>query len=149
MHILSTETDNCPSWISRRERMTIENISWSISIKECCQPGGGRTCNLLITSRMRSQVTKDGFFFLCFYFELLQLRCCSLLLFVSQLFLSCLRKAVLHNYDLSRVTSFIFLYSMLYSRLSCNAVHTTVGLGASPHYSSNYKPQEEKNITMS
>ena len=32
------ETDNCPSWISGRERMTIENISWSISRKECCWP---------------------------------------------------------------------------------------------------------------
>ena len=29
MHILSPETDNCPSWISRRERITEENISWS------------------------------------------------------------------------------------------------------------------------
>ena len=37
MHILKPETDNCPSWISRRERMTIENISWSISMKECCK----------------------------------------------------------------------------------------------------------------
>ena len=31
MHILSLETDNCPSWISGRERTTVENISWSIS----------------------------------------------------------------------------------------------------------------------
>ena len=31
MHILSPETDNCPSWISGRERMTVENISWSVS----------------------------------------------------------------------------------------------------------------------
>ena len=38
VHILSPETDNCPSWISRRERMTVENISWSISTKECCRP---------------------------------------------------------------------------------------------------------------
>ena len=37
MHILSPETDNCPSWISRRESMTVENISWSISTKECCR----------------------------------------------------------------------------------------------------------------
>ena len=29
LHILSPETDNCPSWISGRERMTVENISWS------------------------------------------------------------------------------------------------------------------------
>ena len=41
MHILSPETDNCPSWISGRERMTIENISWSISSKECCRPRRG------------------------------------------------------------------------------------------------------------
>ena len=29
VHILLPETDNCPSWISGRERMTTENISWS------------------------------------------------------------------------------------------------------------------------
>ena len=38
VHILSPETDNCLSWISGRERMTVENISWSISTKECCRP---------------------------------------------------------------------------------------------------------------
>ena len=41
MHILSPETDNCPSWISGRERMTVENISWSVSTKECCRPRRG------------------------------------------------------------------------------------------------------------
>ena len=41
VYILSPETDNCPSWISGRERMTVENISWSISTKECCQPRRG------------------------------------------------------------------------------------------------------------
>ena len=41
MHILLPETDNCPSWISGRERMTVENISWSISTKECCCPRRG------------------------------------------------------------------------------------------------------------
>ena len=41
MHILSPETDNCPSWISGRERMTVENISWSISTEECCRPRRG------------------------------------------------------------------------------------------------------------
>ena len=41
MHILSPETDNCPSWISGRERMSVENISWSISTKECCWPRRG------------------------------------------------------------------------------------------------------------
>ena len=33
-HTPTPETDNCPSWISGRERMTVENISWSISMKE-------------------------------------------------------------------------------------------------------------------
>ena len=53
MHILSPETDNCPSWISRRERMTIENTSWSISTKECCRPRRVLTRNLelLVSSR--------------------------------------------------------------------------------------------------
>ena len=43
MHILSPETDNYryPSWINWRERMTVENISWSISTKECCRPQRG------------------------------------------------------------------------------------------------------------
>ena len=41
LHILSPETDNCPTWISRRERMTVENISWLISTKKCCQPRRG------------------------------------------------------------------------------------------------------------
>ena len=54
VHILLPETDNCPSWISGRERMTVENITWSkkISTKECCRPSGGWTHNLLITSQM-------------------------------------------------------------------------------------------------
>ena len=33
MHIIWLVTVNSPSWISRRRRMTIENISWSISMK--------------------------------------------------------------------------------------------------------------------
>ena len=41
VHIPSLETDNCPSWISGRERMTVENISWSTSTKECCRPRQG------------------------------------------------------------------------------------------------------------
>ena len=60
VHIPSRETDNCPSWISGRERMTVENISWSISTKECCWHGGSRTCNLLITSRTRIQLSYRG-----------------------------------------------------------------------------------------
>ena len=45
VHILSPETDNCPSWISGRERMTVENISWSISTKECCLLVSSRTAH--------------------------------------------------------------------------------------------------------
>ena len=41
VHIISPETDNCPSRISGREIMTAENISWWIQEK-CCRPGGGR-----------------------------------------------------------------------------------------------------------
>ena len=41
VHILSQKTDTCPSWISGRERMTVESISWSISTKECCRPRRG------------------------------------------------------------------------------------------------------------
>ena len=41
VHILLPETDNCPSWISGRVRMTVENISWSISTKEWCWPRRG------------------------------------------------------------------------------------------------------------
>ena len=52
VHILSPETDNCPSWISGRERMTVENISWSISTKECCRPRRGWTRVLLVSIRM-------------------------------------------------------------------------------------------------
>ena len=51
MHILSPETDNCPSWISGRERMTVWNISWSISTKECCRPRRGWTRDPLVSSR--------------------------------------------------------------------------------------------------
>ena len=35
VQILLSGTDNCPSWISGRERMTVENISLSISTKKC------------------------------------------------------------------------------------------------------------------
>ena len=41
VHILLSETDDCPSWISGRERMTVENISWSIFMKEYCRPRRG------------------------------------------------------------------------------------------------------------
>ena len=40
VHILSPVTDNCPTWISGRERMATEMVSWPISTKECCRIGG-------------------------------------------------------------------------------------------------------------
>ena len=60
VHILLPEIDNNPSWISRRERLTIENISWSISMKECCQPDIGQTHNFRITSRTGIQLSCRG-----------------------------------------------------------------------------------------
>ena len=51
MHILLPETDNCPSWISGWERMTVENISWSISTKNVADLGGGWTRDLQVSSR--------------------------------------------------------------------------------------------------
>ena len=42
VHILSPETDNCPS---AEGRMTIENISVKISMKECCLRSGGQPHN--------------------------------------------------------------------------------------------------------
>ena len=54
VHILSPETDNCPSWISGRERMTTENISWSISTKECL------TRDLLVSSQTGIQLSHRG-----------------------------------------------------------------------------------------
>ena len=46
MHILLSVTDKCPTWISGRERMAVEIISWQISLKECCRTRGSnpRAC---------------------------------------------------------------------------------------------------------
>ena len=41
VQIISPETENCPSCISGRVTMTVENISRSISTKECCWPRRG------------------------------------------------------------------------------------------------------------
>ena len=59
VHILSPETDNCP-WISGRERMTVENISRSISRKECCQPPQGLNPRPPVSSRRRIQLSHRG-----------------------------------------------------------------------------------------
>ena len=48
VHTLSLVTENIPSWITERRRMTIENISWSTSTKEL---GPDRTHDPCISNR--------------------------------------------------------------------------------------------------
>ena len=71
--ILSPQTDSCPSWISRRERMTIENTSCSnqqkrendhrkyfmlnLNENNVGAHGGDITCHLLITSWTHIQLS--------------------------------------------------------------------------------------------
>ena len=57
MHILQSDTDNCPFWISGRQRIIEESILWSIFTRKCCWSGQDRTHNLLITSRRRIQLS--------------------------------------------------------------------------------------------
>ena len=67
VHILSPETDNCPSWISRRKRMTVENIfmitevinNWNLH-ERMLPTRRGRARNLLITSRTRIKLSHRG-----------------------------------------------------------------------------------------
>ena len=49
VHTLSPVTDNCPSWISGRGRLTEEMISWSTSAKNWA---GILTCGTWICSQM-------------------------------------------------------------------------------------------------
>ena len=48
----SPETDKYPFWISEREWMTVESISWSISMMKCCWTWRGSNRDLLITIRL-------------------------------------------------------------------------------------------------
>ena len=66
VHILSLETDNCPSWISGRERRTVENISRSISMKECCWPR--RRSNLQPPGLQSSKTEANCYSFMCSLF---------------------------------------------------------------------------------
>ena len=54
VHILLPVTDNCPSWISGREKMALEIISWPISMKDVagCED---QTRSHLHSRRMRIQ----------------------------------------------------------------------------------------------
>ena len=69
MHILSPETDNCPSWISGRERMTVENISQSMSTKVCCRPRRGLNPRPtgLQSDGASNWATEAGFVSLCMF----------------------------------------------------------------------------------
>ena len=60
VHILSPETDNCPSWISGRERMTVENISWSISRKNVADLSGVKTTTSWTPVGRRIQLSHRG-----------------------------------------------------------------------------------------
>ena len=60
VNILSPETDNCPSWISGRERMTVENIHDQTPWKNIADLGGGRTRDLLVSSRTRIHLSHRG-----------------------------------------------------------------------------------------
>ena len=60
VQILLPETDSCPSWINKYERMTVENISWSISTKQCWRQGDYQTHCLLITNRIHIQLSHRG-----------------------------------------------------------------------------------------
>ena len=65
VHILSPETNNSSSLISGRERMTVENISWSISTKECCRPRRGLNPRPpgLQSDGASNWITEAGFYF--------------------------------------------------------------------------------------
>ena len=60
VHILSPETDNCPSWISGRERMIVEIFHDQSPRKNVADFGGGWTRDLLVSSRMRIQLSHRG-----------------------------------------------------------------------------------------
>ena len=59
VHIRSPETD---PWISGREKMTVDNSSWSISTKECCRTRRDRIHDLLITSRKHIRLCHRGLY---------------------------------------------------------------------------------------
>ena len=67
MHILLPETDNCLSWISWWERKTVENISWSISAKECYCPGRAEPATSWSPVKSSSEPFRLAFFFFFFF----------------------------------------------------------------------------------
>ena len=64
MHILSPETDNCPSWISGRERMTVENIPSGCGSSMPSGCGSSMHCKPLSLSGLIQQTTKWYFFYI-------------------------------------------------------------------------------------
>ena len=76
VHILSPETDNCPSWISRREKgendcrkyfmINLHEKMLGSLLGRGGKGGGGQTCNLLITSRTCIQLNHWGRLYVVF-----------------------------------------------------------------------------------
>ena len=60
VHILSPETDNCPSWIRGRERITVENINDQSPRKNVADLGGSWTRDLLVSVGWRIQLSHRG-----------------------------------------------------------------------------------------
>ena len=61
VHILSPVTDNCPSWISGREKMVVEIISCLNSMKECCLTWGSNTRMHIWSSYRARQWKKEPY----------------------------------------------------------------------------------------
>ena len=75
------------AWISGRERMITENISWSISTKECCRPGGGSNpqpsdhqANMHPNEPLRTADEKKKKKRVFFFFKLGIVQCCHCLM---------------------------------------------------------------------
>ena len=67
MHILSPATENCPTWISVRERMAIDMISWPISTTEYSQTGGSNPLPPDFQSKAHpTESGKSHVFYICF-----------------------------------------------------------------------------------
>ena len=65
VHILSPEIDNCPSWINGRERMNVENISWSSSLKNVAHPAGVESATSRLQVGRSSNLTTEAGIALC------------------------------------------------------------------------------------
>ena len=53
VYVFWPNTDSCPSWISWRERMTVENISWTQRTHDVYTTSLQRRCNVDVASTLR------------------------------------------------------------------------------------------------